>query len=148
MFSILRIKKLNTKIRNATFIVILILILTTSLVSAAGEGATVTVTRLSNTKIGIKIVFPNEISGNFGGVIYPNYFDCDTYPPNTLYCVAPLAYWVDAATLHIYGIPGGEVMLTKIISVPPRLGESPEPPPEEIPECQECGSNLPPGGDF
>jgi hypothetical protein len=142
MFSLLNSRKFNTKVRTVLFMVVLMLMLTTSLASAADDGTTLTINRLDNTKVGIEIVFPNGISGEFGGLIYPNYFDCETYPPDTIYCIATLPYWVDAATLHIFSIPGGDVVYSEIISVPRKSGEpdlpSPPPPSEECPfgECQ------------
>jgi hypothetical protein len=52
------------------------------------------------------------------------HFDCQTIPPNKLYCIGPLAYWVDSATLFIYAQGSGEVIFSKIISVPPNNGDS------------------------
>ena len=140
MFSLFKSRKINTKVRNVLLIVVLMLMFTTSLASAADDGTTLTLSRLDNTKVGIQIVFPNGISGEFGGLIYPHYFDCETYPPDTIYCIATLPYWVDAATLHIFGIPGGDVVFSEIISVPRNPGEPDElpPPPPPIEECSEC----------
>ena len=113
----------------------LILLLTTSLASALGEGSTIHVTRLTGTIVGIKIKFDSDISGDFAGVIHGKHFDCVTVGPRTLYCVGPLAYWVGSATLHIYETPSGNVILTRVISAPPKVGESgvtlPEPPQDE-----------------
>jgi hypothetical protein len=139
MFITLNAQKIKQKTRNILLTTLLILMLTTSLASAAGEDATVFVTRLTGTYVGIKIVFPEPISGNFAGVIHGNHFDCITVPPDTLYCIGPLAPWVDAATLHIYENPSGDVILSKVISSPPRIGDSGVIPPE--PESEEC----PPG---
>jgi hypothetical protein len=140
MFSIYKSRKINTRVRNVLLIVMLMLMFTTSLASAADDGTTLTLTRLDNTKVGILIVFPNGISGEFGGLIYPHYFDCETYPPDTIYCIATLPYWVDAATLHIFGIPGGDVVFSEIISVPRNPGEPDElpPPPPPSEECSDC----------
>ena len=141
MFTTLNTKNINRKVRNVLLTLLLILMLTTSLASAAGEDTTVFVTRLTGTFVGIKIVFPEPISGSFAGVIYGNHFNCVTIPSNTLYCIGQLAAWVDAASLHIYEHPGGDVVFSKVISSPPRVGEtgviSPEPESEECPP-QEC----------
>ena len=144
MFTNLNAKNINRKARNVLLALFLILILTTSMVSAAGENATVFVTRLTGTYVGIKIVFPEGISGSFAGVIHGNHFKCVTIPSNTLYCIGQLAAWVDAATLHIYEHPGGNVIFSKIISSPPRIGDTgvivPEP---EREQCVECEVNQP-----
>ena len=140
MSTTLNAKNINRKVRNVLLTLLLILMLTTSLVSAAGEGATVYVTRLTGTYVGIKIVFPEGISGSFAGVIHGNHFNCVTIPSNTLYCIGQLAAWVDAATLHIYEHPGGNVIFSKVISSPPRIGDtgviSPEPESEQCVECE------------
>lgn len=141
MFSALNNKKINRKVRDITLSLLLILMLSTSLVSAAGEDATVFVTRLTGTYVGIKIVFPEPISGDFAGVINGNHFNCLTVPPDTLYCIGQLAPWVDAATLHIYEHPSGNVIFSKVISSPPGIGETDVTPPEPEPENEEC----PPG---
>jgi len=141
MFTTLNTKKINRKARTVLPTLLLVLMLTTSLVSAAGEDATVYVTRLTGTYVGIKIVFPEPISGNFAGVIHGNHFSCVTIPSNTLYCIGQLAAWVDAATLHIYEHPGGDIILSKVILSPPRVGDTGvilvEPEREQCPP-QEC----------
>lgn len=127
------------KIRNITIIWILLLILTTSFVSALGEDATIHVTRLVGTFVGIKIEFASPISGSFAGVLNGRHFDCVTVGTSTLYCIGPFAHWVGSGTLHIYETPGGEIILTRAVSVPPKAGETevtpPDPPPSE-PELQ------------
>ena len=141
MFYTLNVNRINQKARNVLLTLLLILILTTSLVSAAGEDATVFVTRLTGTYVGVKIVFPDPISGSFAGVIHGKHFSCVTIPSNTLYCIGQLASWVDAATLHIYEHPGGYVILSKVISSPPRIGDTgviPVEPEQPIEECIEC----------
>jgi hypothetical protein len=139
MFTTLNAGNVKQKSRNILLTLLLILMLTTSLVSAAGENATVFVTRLTGTFVGIKIVFPEPISGSFAGVIHGNHFKCVTIPSNTLYCIGRLASWVDAATLHIYEHPGGNVIFSKVISSPPRIGDTDVTPPvsEQCPP-QEC----------
>ena len=139
MFATLNAKNITRKARKILLAILLILLLTTSLVSAAGENATVFVTRLTGTFVGIKIVFPEPISGSFAGVIHGNHFNCATIPSDTLYCIGQLASWVDAATLHIYDHPGGNVIFSKVISSPPRIGDTDITPPvsEQCPpgEC-------------
>lgn len=133
-------KNLSQKARNVLLTLLLVLMLTTSVVSAAGEDASVFVTRLPGTYVGIKIVFPEGVSGSFAGVIHGNHFSCVTIPPDTLYCIGKLAAWVDTATLHIYEHPGGEVVFSKGISSPPRIGDVGviEPEKEQCPqgECE------------
>jgi hypothetical protein len=141
MSNILNVQNINQKTRNILLTTLLILMLTTSLVSAAGEDATVFVTRLTGTYIGIKIVFPEPINGDFAGVIHGNHFSCLTVPPDTLYCIGQLASWVDAATLHIYEHPSGEIVFSNVISSPPRIGGGEVTPSEPEPESEEC----PPG---
>ena len=141
MFSDLNTKKINRKVRNILLTLLLILMLTTGLASAAGEDTTVYVTRLTGTFVGIKIIFPEPISGSFAGVINGNYFSCATIPPNTLYCMGRLASWVDEATLHIYEHPSGNVIFSRVISSPPRIGGTGVTPPDPAPESEEC----PPG---
>jgi hypothetical protein len=92
--------------------------------AAAENEATVNVKRLVGTYVGITIDFPTEINGSFGGTMNGKHFDCQTIPPNELYCFGPLAYWVDSATLFIYAQGSGEVIFSKIISVPPNNGDS------------------------
>ena len=50
-------------------VLVILLILTTSLANASHSGPVITVTRLGGTMVGIKIVFPEGISGSFAGVI-------------------------------------------------------------------------------
>ena len=135
-------KNLSQKARNVLLNLLLVLMLTTSVVSAAGENASVFVTRLPGTYVGIKIAFPDGISGSFAGVIHGNHFSCVTIPSDTLYCIGKLASWVNAATLHIYEHPGGNVIFSKVISSPPRIGETDVTPPESE-ECPpgECEFN-------
>ncbi len=135
-------KRMSQKARNVLLTLLLVLMLTTSVVSAAGENATVYITRLTGTYVGIKIALPEGISGSFAGVIHGNHFSCVTIPSDTLYCIGQLASWVDAATLHIYEHPGGEVIFSKVISSPPRIGNTDvtSPVSEECPP-QECEFN-------
>ena len=143
MFTVLKTTTIHRKARDVLLALLLIMMLTTGLASAAGEEASVFVTRLTGTYIGVKIIFPEPISGNFAGVINGNHFDCETIPPDTLYCVGPLAALIDAATLHVYENPSGNIILSTVISAPPRNGDigvlpSPEPKNEQCPpgECE------------
>jgi hypothetical protein len=47
----------------------------------------------------------------------------------------------DAATLHIYENPSGDAILSKVISAPPRIGDTGGAPLESEPESEQC----PPG---
>ena len=120
------------------FIAIMLALLPISIAFAADD-AFVHVDPLGRSEVGITIVFPDGISGSFAGTINGNHFDCETIPPDTLYCIGPFAYWMDPSTLHIYTVPDGEVVLSKVISYPPVGGPDtgPPPPPSDCDgECQ------------
>lgn len=129
------------KFSKILVVLILILTLTTSFAAALGEDATIEVTRLDTTRIGIKIVFDAPISGNFSGVINGNHFNCETIPTNTIYCIGNLAYWVKTATFHLYETPEGTVVFTKAIIAPPKIGEteviSPSNPDDDVEEYEQ-----------
>ncbi len=58
--------------------------------SAEGAGPIVTVERLKGIGVGIKIVFPDNISGDLGVFINGVKMNCEAVAPDTLYCVGPL----------------------------------------------------------
>ena len=84
---------MKNKARIRKFSIVLFLAIVLSLIGTAayaqGSDPTIEVFRLRNFYVGIKITFPNEISGDLGGVIRGKYFDCLVIPTNTLYCIAP-----------------------------------------------------------
>jgi hypothetical protein len=119
--------------------------------AAAEEDATINVERLVGTYVGITIDFSTEINGSFAGTVNGKHFNCETIPPNKLYCIGPLAYWTGPATLHIYSQSSGEIVFSEIVAAPPKNGDSngsptePEPPaPPESEECPagECEINI------
>ena len=58
--------------------------------SAEGAGPVVTVERLKGIGVGIKIVFPDNISGDLSVFINGVKMNCKAVAPDTLYCVGPL----------------------------------------------------------
>lgn len=122
-----------TKIRNAFLITLLTLLLFTG-PAAAAEEAEVTVIRLSNHYIAIKVVFPTDISGHFSGFINQKHFDCLTIPPRTLFCIGPLDKSERLVTLYLYSHDRQEIVLEQPVEVSPHWeGE----PPDE-PLCVDC----------
>lgn len=122
-----------SKIRNALLITLLTLMLFASPAAAAGE-ADITVIRLSDHYIGIKIVFPTDINGHFSGFINQKHFDCLTIPPRTLFCIGPLDKSERLVTLYLYSHDSQEIVLEQPIEVGPHWeGE-----PADEPPCVEC----------
>ncbi|MEW6027938.1 MAG: hypothetical protein ACOYZ8_15540 [Chloroflexota bacterium] len=121
------------KIGNAILITLLALILTATPVLAA-DAAEITVIRLNDHYIGIKIVFPTDISGHFSGFINQKHFDCLTLPPCTLFCIGPLDKSERLVTLYLYSHDLQEIVLEQPIEVGPHWeGE-----PADKPSCIEC----------
>ena len=58
--------------------------------SAEGDGPVVTVERLKGIGVGMKIVFPDNISGDLSVFINGVKMNCEAVAPDTLYCVGPL----------------------------------------------------------
>jgi hypothetical protein len=115
---------------------------------ARAESANVEVFRLLGTWIGIKILFPTEISGNFAGTLAGKHFDCITVPTHELYCIGPFRQGMDPSLLTIYDNDTKETVLEKVITSPrgpgkgddevqPTPTEAPTPDPTEEP-CIEC----------
>ena len=125
--------------------IVLILTLLPGSNVAAEEDATINMERLVGTYVGITIDFPFEITGSFAGTVNGKHFNCETIPPNTLYCIGPLAYWTGPATLHIYSQGSGEIIFSEFIAAPPKNSEPDAPPaPPESEECPEgeCQINI------
>jgi hypothetical protein len=134
MHSLFRTQGIGRTIGMLSLIFVLVFILIPGS-NAAAEGAIVYMERLVGTFVGFTIDFPNEISGDFAGTINGKHFDCETIPPNKLYCMGPFAYWSGAATLHIYVKGSGEVILSKVILPPNKNGTDPDPDPAPLCVC-------------
>ena len=130
--------------------IVLLLAIVISLFGTAAHAqeadAIVEVFRLGNFYVGIKITFPTEISGDFGGVIRGKYFDCLVIPTNTMYCVAPFRVKSDPSFLTIYDKETGAVILQQVIHSPGEFigGEEPTPvaPPPGDDDCVECNPQF------
>lgn len=133
------------KLSIVVFLAIMISLFGTAAYAQEAD-AIVEVFRLGNFYVGIKITFPTEISGDFGGVIRGKYFDCLVIPTNTMYCIAPFRVKSDPSFLTIYAKGTGEVILQQVIHSPGEFigGEEPTPPAPPTPvktppaECTEC----------
>ena len=126
-------KSTHAKLRiGITIAVVMVLFITTA---ASAEGETIVTTeRLSGTQIGIKILFPNEVSGNFSGFMWGKYFDCKVVSSNVVYCIGPLATWLRAGVFYLYSSESNTNVVIRLISVlplPHDLIRRPPCPPEE-----------------
>jgi hypothetical protein len=124
-------KSTQTKMRVGLTIAVLMSILLTTAAAAAGGEPVVTAERLEGTKIGIKIEFPNEISGEFAGFMWGKYFDCATISSHVVYCIGPMASWVRSGLFYLYSNASKSVVLIKLISVTPAQQEF-------VPTVQTC----------
>jgi len=107
---------------------------TSTTVSARGlmdnTTAAISVSWTSYTHMGIKIVFPTSISGNFAGTLGASHFDCAVVDSNTLYCIGPYSSGNTLGLLTIYqNTPPYNIFLTQVITIPPRPGQPSAPPP-------------------
>jgi len=90
--------------------------------------------RLNRTHVGIKITFPDSISGNFVGVIAGNSLDCTTISPNIVYCIGPYQKGAGASTLFLINQESKDIALQKVVSPPkPAGGDEPVSPPPCVP---------------
>jgi hypothetical protein len=122
------------KVFLGVFLALVISLVGSRAAFAQTETASVEVFRIFGTWVGIKIIFPNDISGNFAGVLNGKHFDCATIPSNTLYCMGPFAQWSDEGTLFIYDNVSDEIVLKKVINPPlGSQGEEVTPPAEVTP---------------
>jgi hypothetical protein len=90
MIAITQIRSFSVSIR---ILVLIALLATTFLaipVLAEGEGTTVSVERLKGIGVGMKIVFPDDISADLNVFINGVKMKCEVVASNTLYCVGPL----------------------------------------------------------
>jgi len=141
--------KNRARIRKSSIVLFLAIVFSLfgTVAYAQGSDPVIEVFRLANFYVGIKITFPNEVSGDFGGVIRGNYFDCLVIPTNTLYCIAPFRVKLDPSFLTIYKKENGEIILKQVIYSPGEFigGKESTPTPLATPppnnDCVEC---LPP----
>jgi hypothetical protein len=128
-------KRTQKVFRIAVIVAVLSALLITTAVAAAGGEPVVTAERLEGTKIGIKIEFPNEISGEFAGFMWGKYFDCDTISNHVVYCIGPMASWIRSGLFYLYPTNSNTAVLIKLITIPPEPRN-----PTPIVECppQEC----------
>ena len=131
-----RTRRFSRTIGLVALVFLLVLVMIPFSNVAAEEGNIDDVERLVGVYVGITIHFPGGISGSFGGTMNGKHFDCETIPPNTLYCIGPFAYWVGPAYLHIYDQSTGEVIYSELVEVPPKNAEPEGPPPPPPPPQQ------------
>lgn len=90
MFTKAQLRSFSEGIR---ILVLFALLITTFLavpVLAEGDGPTISVERLKGIGVGMKIVFPDDISGDLSVFINGVKMNCEVVAPDTLYCVGPL----------------------------------------------------------
>jgi len=138
MFTPFARKSAQAKIRIGITIAVLMSILLTTAAAAAGGEPLVTAERLEGTKIGIKIEFPNEISGEFAGFMWGKYFDCETISNHVVYCIGPMASWVRSGLFYLYPTDSNTATLIKLITVIPERQEVAP----VIDDCQRCDFRL------
>lgn len=103
--------------------------------SSTEDAATVHVTRLRGPFVGIKIIFPDDLSGEYAGTLGASHFDCSVVASNTLYCVGPFDWSLGPQTLNIYENHAPYTMvLVKIIVPPPSGPRGPEVTPPPAPQ--------------
>jgi hypothetical protein len=110
-------KSTQTRLRISLIIALMLSVLFTFTASAAAGDPLVTAERLSGTQIGVKIEFPNEISGEFAGFMWGKYFDCNTISNRIVYCIGPLATWVKSGLFYLYSSDSKSIILVKLITV-------------------------------
>ncbi len=81
--------------------------------------ATIQVFWINKLYIGVKIIFPNTINGNFAGTLGFAHFDCSVVNSNTLYCLGPYTWGSFPTTLNIYqNTPPYDIVLSQVITPP------------------------------
>ena len=103
---------------SALIMALLASVLIASTAVAAGEPV-VTAVRLEGTKIGIKIEFSEDISGDFAGFMWGRYFDCKTVSSRVVYCIGPMAPWIQSGLFYLYPKNSNTATLIKLIMIPP-----------------------------
>ena len=84
---------INTFLRGIRILALFALLVTTFFampVSAEGDGLVITVDRLHGLGVGLKIVFPENISEDLGVFMNKKKMNCDLVAPDTLYCTGNL----------------------------------------------------------
>ena len=113
---------MNNKANLRKFSIALLLVLLVSMfvgtaVHAREDKATVEVFPFIKPYVLIKITFPTDINGNFGGILGPigsKYFDCFQPSSNVLICFA--AYRdPKPVILTVYDKDTGEIILAQVI---------------------------------
>jgi hypothetical protein len=101
--------------------------------------------RLSGSQVGIKITFPDGISGNFLGMLAGKALDCTTIPPNVVYCMGPFQKSAGPSTLFLIDQETKETALKQVVSPPKPKNNNDEtttPPIETPPPPPECFSSA------
>ena len=114
----------KTQIRSFSeglrILVLFALLITTFLampVLAEGDGPTVSVERLKGIGVGMKIVFPDNISGDLSVFINGVKMNCEVVAPDTLYCVGPLRA-KDFGNLTIFNRASNTATFTTTVAGP------------------------------
>jgi hypothetical protein len=90
MFTKTQLRSFSEGIRIFVLFSLLITTFLAMPVLAEGDGPTVSVERLKGIYVGMKIVFPEDISGDLSAFINGVKMKCEVVPQNALYCVGPL----------------------------------------------------------
>lgn len=90
MFAKIQISSISKSIRILVLFALLAATFLAMPVFAEGDGPTVGVERLKGIGVGMKIVFPDDISGDLSVFINGVKMNCEVVAPDTLYCVGPL----------------------------------------------------------
>ena|SRR5690349_13256990 len=138
------------RLRRASIVILIVFLLSLfgSVVSARADEATVELFRIDKTFVILKITFPNDISGSFAGELAGKHFDCLTIPSNVLICIGRFREGSDPSFLTIYNTESEEVILQEVVTTPKAPGKGPgeeQPAPVETPppgddddDCVEC----------
>jgi len=101
------------------FGLVVILSLTISATAYAQTGEPIVeLFRLGGTQVGIKITFPDGISGNFLGMIAGKALDCTTVSSNVVYCAGPFQQGAEASTFFLIDQSTKETVLKQVVSPP------------------------------
>jgi hypothetical protein len=78
---------------------------------------TVQAERLDATHIGIKIEFPDEVSGDFSGFILGRHFDCQVSSSKVVYCIGPLDAQLRSGLFYLYAADSETPVLEKTVTI-------------------------------
>jgi hypothetical protein len=121
-------------------VVILSLLISATAYAKTGEPI-VELFRLGGTQVGIKITFPDSISGGFVGMLNGKSLDCTTVPSNVVYCMGPFQKSAGPSTFFLIDQSTKETVLKHIVVPPkPENTNDDEPLPTETPFP--CGSSA------